>query len=129
MAAEKMLKFVTVGRDMPQKRTAEERRHDFLEIYGDFAITRGDSENHLVNSVGKEFHFTSHWTAVCRKIDGQWKIVRAHSSLDPFGNPMLIDGVTKRIVLTTVIAAVGGLIIGSLATYFVIRRRGGHTFA
>ncbi len=37
MAVEKMLKFVTVGRDMPQKREAEDRRHDFLEIYGDFA--------------------------------------------------------------------------------------------
>nr|WP_246849476.1 NAD(P)-dependent oxidoreductase [Rubellimicrobium arenae] len=32
-----MLKFVTVGRDMPQKRQADDRRHDFLEIYGDFA--------------------------------------------------------------------------------------------
>lgn len=37
MAVEKMLKFVTIGRDMPEKRAAEERRHDFLEIYGDFA--------------------------------------------------------------------------------------------
>ena len=37
MAVEKMLKFVSVGRDMPQKRDAETRRHDFLEIYGDFA--------------------------------------------------------------------------------------------
>ncbi|HVG49297.1 MAG TPA: NAD(P)-dependent oxidoreductase [Rubellimicrobium sp.] len=37
MAADKMLKFVTVSRDMPQKRAAEARRHDFLEIYGDFA--------------------------------------------------------------------------------------------
>jgi glutamate synthase (NADPH/NADH) small chain len=37
VAAEKMLKFVQVGRDMPQKRDAHDRRHDFLEIYGDFA--------------------------------------------------------------------------------------------
>ena len=53
------------------------------EIYGDFAIARGDSENVLVNQAGKEFHFTSHWTAVCRKVDGQWKIVRAPQLAGP----------------------------------------------
>jgi glutamate synthase (NADPH/NADH) small chain len=40
MAVEKMLKFVTVGRDMPLKREAHDRRHDFLEIYGDFAVPK-----------------------------------------------------------------------------------------
>ncbi|EPX84526.1 glutamate synthase (NADPH) small subunit [Rubellimicrobium thermophilum DSM 16684] len=35
--AERMLKFVTLGRAMPEKREAEERRHDFREIYADFA--------------------------------------------------------------------------------------------
>jgi ketosteroid isomerase-like protein len=99
------------------------------EIYGDFAIARGDSENVLVNSAGKEFHFTSHWTAICRKIDGQWMIVRAHSSLDPFGNPMIIDGVTNKIVQAAGVAALGGLIVGSLATYFLIRRRSGRASA
>ena len=37
MATEKMLKFVNVPRDMPQKRSAEDRRDDFAEIYADFA--------------------------------------------------------------------------------------------
>ena len=37
MAKQPMLKFVTVGRDMPDKRTAEERREDFQEIYAEFA--------------------------------------------------------------------------------------------
>ncbi len=37
MAIQKMLKFVTVGRDMPQKRQAEDRRQDFDEIYAEFA--------------------------------------------------------------------------------------------
>jgi ketosteroid isomerase-like protein len=95
------------------------------EIYGDFAIARGDSENVLVNQAGKEFHFTSHWTAVCRKVDGQWKIVRAHSSLDPFGNPMLIDGVKSKVLQTAGIAGFGGLIVGSLAAYLLTRRRAG----
>ena len=40
MAEQRMLKFVTVGRDMPQKREAEDRREDFLEIYDDFAVPK-----------------------------------------------------------------------------------------
>ncbi|MFT6425480.1 MAG: glutamate synthase (NADPH/NADH) small chain [Celeribacter sp.] len=36
MAKEPMLKFVNVGRDMPKKRDAGDRKDDFLEIYGDF---------------------------------------------------------------------------------------------
>ena len=37
MAKQAMLKFVTVERDMPLKRAAEERRRDFGEIYAEFA--------------------------------------------------------------------------------------------
>src|SRR5688572_3869896 len=63
------------------------------EIYGDIAVAHGDSENVLITGAGNEYHFTSHWTAVFRKVDGQWKIVRVHSSLDPFGNPMVVGEV------------------------------------
>ncbi|MBI1417059.1 MAG: NAD(P)-binding protein [Limimaricola sp.] len=37
MAGQKMLKFVTVNRAMPEKRTAGERTRDFHEIYAEFA--------------------------------------------------------------------------------------------
>ncbi|MEL6169417.1 MAG: NAD(P)-dependent oxidoreductase [Pseudomonadota bacterium] len=37
MAEERMLKFVTVGRDMPEKRPPDLRRQDFQEIYGEYA--------------------------------------------------------------------------------------------
>lgn len=40
MAKQAMLKFVTVERDMPLKRAAEERRRDFGEIYAEFADTK-----------------------------------------------------------------------------------------
>ena len=33
---QKLLKFVSVGQEMPEKRSAEERRHDFAEIYARF---------------------------------------------------------------------------------------------
>ena len=37
MAGQRMLKFVTVSKEMPQKREAQERAHDFGEIYRDYA--------------------------------------------------------------------------------------------
>ncbi|WP_204355256.1 NAD(P)-dependent oxidoreductase [Roseovarius amoyensis] len=37
MARQPMLKFVTIGRDMPEKRAADARNHDFHEIYAEFA--------------------------------------------------------------------------------------------
>ncbi|MBC7131951.1 MAG: NAD(P)-dependent oxidoreductase [Roseovarius sp.] len=37
MAQQAMLKFVTVGREMPARRDAAERRRDFAEIYAEFA--------------------------------------------------------------------------------------------
>jgi glutamate synthase (NADPH/NADH) small chain len=40
MAEQKMLKFVTVGRDMPLKRMAPERNADFREIYGEYAAAK-----------------------------------------------------------------------------------------
>lgn len=93
------------------------------EFFGDIAIARGNSENVLVNAAGREYHFASHWTAVLRKVDGEWKIVRVHSSLDPFGNPMLLGEVTRTLVQVGIAAAVGGLLVGAVITYLVLGRR------
>jgi ketosteroid isomerase-like protein len=92
-------------------------------IDGDWAIARGDSENVLVNSAGKEYHFNSRWTAICRKVDGEWKLIRAHSSVDPFGNPMLLDGVKTRIIQFTAGAGIAGLVVGGLIAFLLARRR------
>jgi glutamate synthase (NADPH) small chain len=40
MAEQKMLKFVTVGKAMPEKRAADTRRMDFKEIYGEYAAAK-----------------------------------------------------------------------------------------
>jgi len=37
MAKQPMLKFVTLGKEMPEKRPADARRQDFGEIYGEYA--------------------------------------------------------------------------------------------
>ena len=40
MAKQPMLKFVSVERDMPEKRTAKDRSDDFGEIYREFAAEK-----------------------------------------------------------------------------------------
>ena len=44
MAETKMLKFVTVDRDMPEKRAADDRRDDFNEIYAEFATAKAEEQ-------------------------------------------------------------------------------------
>ena len=95
------------------------------EIYGDMAVARGDSENVLVTAAGNEYRFTSHWTAVFRKQDGQWKVVRVHSSLDPFGNPMVVGEVKRKMLQAGGAAAIGGLLVGGIVAFLLARRRRG----
>jgi glutamate synthase (NADPH/NADH) small chain len=44
MAKQPMLKFVTVQRDMPQKRAAEARKQDFNEIYAEYAAEKAKEQ-------------------------------------------------------------------------------------
>ncbi|MEZ6069925.1 MAG: nuclear transport factor 2 family protein [Pirellulales bacterium] len=92
-------------------------------IFGDIAVTRGDSENVLINGSGEEFHFTSHWSAICRKVDGKWKVVQAHSSLSPFDNPMLRSAVKGMMIKSGAGCALVGLAAGWCVAAWWNRRR------
>lgn len=99
---------------------------ELSEIIGEVAIARGHAENVLTTGAGRRYEFTSHWTAVLHKVDGQWKVVRAHSSLSPFDNPMLHAGVQSALWTVGAIAAAAGLLIGCIGTWLLgrMRRRG-----
>jgi glutamate synthase (NADPH/NADH) small chain len=44
MATQKMLKFVNIGKEMPEKRDASARSHDFNEIYQEFATPKAEEQ-------------------------------------------------------------------------------------
>ena len=44
LAEQRLLKFVSVERDMPDKRLAEQRREDFREIYGEYAEAKAEEQ-------------------------------------------------------------------------------------
>ncbi|EAR52871.1 Glutamate synthase (beta subunit) [Oceanicola granulosus HTCC2516] len=52
MAEQKMLKFVTVQRDMPDKRPPDLRRADFNEIYADFAREKAAEQSGRCSQCG-----------------------------------------------------------------------------
>ncbi len=52
LANEQMLKFVTVERDMPEKRGAEVRREDFGEIYAEYADEKAKEQSARCSQCG-----------------------------------------------------------------------------
>jgi len=55
LAGQKMLQFVTVGRDMPQKRVPELRNKDFDEIYAQFAASKAAEQAGRCSQCGVPF--------------------------------------------------------------------------
>lgn len=53
--AEKLLKFVSLGRAMPDKRQAADRRQDFAEIYADFAARAAQAQASRCSQCGVPF--------------------------------------------------------------------------
>ena len=52
MATQRMLRFVTVGREMPEKREASDRARDFHEIYREFADAKAAEQSSRCSQCG-----------------------------------------------------------------------------
>lgn len=85
------------------------------ELFGDIALAHGSTEDVVRANTGKTYRFGSHWTAVCRKENGQWKILRMQGTMDPIGNPF----VNARVQFNRVIWGLGGLITGAVLVMLV----------
>ncbi len=71
---------------------------------GDIAICKGNASNQMLDKKGKAFEYSSNWTVIFKQSEGVWKVLRAHNSLDPFKNPMLVSGVKKYVFKMSAIA-------------------------
>ena len=52
-----------------------------VSVFGDLAVAHGTTSDKVVTGTGKKYLFNSNWTAVCKKEDGAWKILRIHDSM------------------------------------------------
>lgn len=84
---------------------------DHTEFFGDIALAHGRSDETAKLGNGREYSFTTHWTAVLRKENGAWMAHRLHVSMDPFDNPVI----KARIQFTHLIAAAIGLVAAGVA--------------
>jgi ketosteroid isomerase-like protein len=92
-------------------------------LSGNLAVARGTTNDDVITSSGKEYHFEGRWTAVCRKQDGQWKVLRVHGSMDPIFNPFVGAAVRASSISTGAIAGVVCLVVGWFVHVLWSRRR------
>jgi ketosteroid isomerase-like protein len=92
-------------------------------LFGDWALAKGTTQDTVVTGDGDEFHFSSHWTAVCRKSGGAWKILCVHGSMDPIGNEFVQTFRDRAVKLMGFGGLAAGLVVGLLVGVFLGRRR------
>ncbi|VAW70425.1 hypothetical protein MNBD_GAMMA09-2122 [hydrothermal vent metagenome] len=85
----------------------------------DTAIASGNAKNTLIDSNGQQYDFTNNWTVIFKRVNNEWKVLRAHNSLDPFNNPMLISGIKRNILKYCLFAFFSGAILCSAAIYLM----------
>ena len=88
---------------------------------GDIAIAYGNSDNRMHDRKGHHYQYPSHWTVVFQKDGEDWKVLRAHNSLDPFGNPMLRAGIKKAVLKYTALGFIAGIVVSALALLLILR--------
>lgn len=92
-------------------------------LSGNLAVAHGTTTDEVITSRGKEYRFEGRWTAICRKQDGQWKVLRVHGSMDPIFNPFVGAAVRASSISAGVIAGVLCLIVGWFVHVLWSRRR------
>jgi len=88
---------------------------DRTEFFGDMAVAHGHSEEKARLGSGREYNFTTHWTAVLRKEADGWKALRLHVSMDPFDNAVVAARLKTRtwsVAACGIAAAAAALAIG-----------------
>ena len=81
---------------------------DNTELFGDVAVSRGATDESVRLASGKELDFSSYWTAVCHKENGNWKVFRMQATLNPVHNVF----VALQLGKAKLTYGIGGFVIG-----------------
>jgi ketosteroid isomerase-like protein len=95
------------------------------QLYDDnrFGVVSGSGDEDYILADGRTFAMKTRWTATTiRDSDGRWKILTLHIGTNFLDNPIL-TAAEGSLVYAAVGGAVGGLLIGVVATLLVRRRR------
>lgn len=92
-------------------------------ISGDIALSRGSTQELAVTDAGKRYEFSSQWTAVCRREEGQWKLLRVQATMDPVSNVFVKTFLTRTATTSGLVGAAIGLALGLLLAWFLRNHR------
>ncbi len=95
---------------------------DLSTLMGDVALAKGTTKDVVVTDRG-EYRFGSAWTAVCRKVNGEWKVLRIQGAMDPVTNPFVKTFVQRAALFSGGGGAVGGIVVGLVGGWVLGRRR------
>ena len=95
-------------------------RPDETTFMGDIAIAKGTSDESVRTGRGDALEWQSKWTAVLKKVNGQWLAARLHVSMNPLDNPII----SVKSTAGKYLAGLAGVAVGVLLVKVVSLLRG-----
>ena len=92
---------------------------DKSDLYGDIAVSSGTTDDVVRLANSRELKFNSRWTTVCRKENGDWKLIRMQATMDPVENVF----VSTKLKLAKLTFGAGGIALGALLVLVVCLAR------
>jgi ketosteroid isomerase-like protein len=84
---------------------------DRSQIYGNIAVAHGRCQETVTMPAGS-FAYTSTWTAVLRRDEGKWTLIRSQVTMDPFDSSIVKHLIHKAETYSGLAGAVIGLLLG-----------------
>ena len=92
-------------------------------IVGDLALARGTTDDVVKNSSGHEYRVNTLWTATLQRDGGSWKIRTLQGTMDPIGNPFVVEIAKAAVIRYASATGLIGLVLGLLLGRVWGRRR------
>ena len=87
-------------------------------VQGEWAVSWGNLNDHFTLTDGRELPLNSHFTATIAKRGDHWLVSAFHVSVNAFENPIMALAIKK----ISMIAGIGGLVVGGLVGAFIVSR-------
>jgi ketosteroid isomerase-like protein len=92
-------------------------------VYGDWAVSWGNLNDHFVLNDGKDLPLNSHFTATIARRGDRWLVTAFHASVNAFQNPILTFAAKKIGLFSGVAGLLLGVVVGLLLGRLLARRR------
>jgi ketosteroid isomerase-like protein len=114
-----------MGPERRVEKVVSDPKVDDRHVYGDWAVSWGNMNDHFTLVGGQELAFNSRFTATIARRGEAWKVTSFHVSVNAFDNPILSMIAKKTAIWSlffgVIIGGVIGLIIGIMRKRQAVR--------